>query len=227
VLTGVHAAGAITAALLRRERSGRGQLLDCSLLDAQVSGLANIASNWLVAGNEAQRWGTAHESIVPYQVFPTRDRPIAIAVANQKLWGLFCSEVGRPEWRDDPRFATNPKRVEHRHQLLPLVAEVLASRTCDEWMERFVAVSIPAGPVNNMEQLFSDPQVQHRDMALHVEHPTIGDLCLTGMPVKFSDTPGRISLPPPRLGEHTDDVLTGVLGYAPEQIASLRADQVI
>ncbi|MEE9533543.1 MAG: CoA transferase, partial [Acidimicrobiia bacterium] len=159
VLTGVYASGAITAALLWREKSGQGQYIDCSLLDIQASGLANIASNYLVAGVEATRWGTAHESIVPYQVFPTRDRPIAIAVANQKLWEVFCEVTGKGEWRDDPRFASNPKRVENRETLVPLVAEVMASRSCDEWMEVLVEAAVPCGPVNNMESLFNDPQV--------------------------------------------------------------------
>ncbi|MCK4461308.1 MAG: CoA transferase, partial [candidate division Zixibacteria bacterium] len=124
VLTGTYASGAITSALLWRERSGRGQYLDISLLDVQVSGLANIASNYLVAGKEAQRWGTAHESIIPYQVFQTKDRPIALAVANQKLWVNFCKVTGKDEWLNDPRFESNPKRVENRDVLLPLVHEL-------------------------------------------------------------------------------------------------------
>jgi formyl-CoA transferase len=227
VLTGVYASGAITGALLYRERTGKGQHLDCSLLDVQVSGLANIASNWLVAQKEAQRWGTAHESIIPYQVFPTKDRDIAIAVANQKLWGLFCKCVGREEWQNDPRFESNPKRVENRDALLPLVREALAEKTCDEWMDIFVAASIPAGPVNNMESLFNDPQVHHRGMIAHVDHPTIGDLQLTGVPIKYSETPGKVSLPPPLLGQHTDDILTGVLDYSEDQIASLKTDGVV
>jgi formyl-CoA transferase len=227
VLTGVYASGAITAALLWRERSGQGQYIDCSLLDIQASGLANIASNYLVAGVEATRWGTAHESIVPYQVFLTRDRPIAIAVANQKLWEVFCEVVGRNDWRDDPRFASNPKRVENRETLIPLVAEVMASRSCDEWMEVFVEAAIPCGPVNNMESLFNDAQVKHRGMIAEVPHPTIGSLRLTGIPVKYSATPGEVKLPPPLLGEHTDEILSSVLNHSPESIAALRADEVV
>jgi len=200
VLTGVYASGAITAALLWRERSGRGQYIDCSLLDAQVSGLANIASNWLVAGKEAVRWGTAHESIIPYQVFPTRDRPIAIAVANQKLWVNFCRAVGHEEWLDDPRFESNPERVANRDAILPRVFEVMAERSCAEWMEVLVAAAIPCGPVNNMQSLFDDPQVQHRDMIAEVPHPTIGSLRLAGVPIKYSETPGSIRRPPPAAG---------------------------
>jgi formyl-CoA transferase len=227
VLTGVYASGAITSALLWRERSGKGQYLDISLLDAQVSGLANIASNYLVAGKEATRWGTAHESIIPYQVFPTKDRPIAIAVANQKLWINFCKVAGREEWIDDPRFESNPKRVENREVLLPLVHELFAQKTCDEWMELLVGAAIPCGPVNNMEHLFADPQVKHRNMIAEVPHPTIGTLKLTGIPIKYSETPGSIRRHPPLLGEHTDEVLTGALDYSSDKIDALKKQGAI
>lgn len=227
VVTGVHAAGAIMAALLARARTGKGQYLDISLLDIQVSALANIASNFLVAGQEAKRWGTAHESIVPYQVFHTRDHPIAIGAANQKLWESFCVALEKQEWLEDPRFASNPKRVEHRDVLLPLISEALAQKTCDEWMEILVAASVPCGPVNNMERLFSDPQVLSRDMIAEVPHPTIGTLKLCGIPVKYSETPGAIRYPPPLVGEHTDEILDEVLGYAPEGIEELREQGAI
>jgi crotonobetainyl-CoA:carnitine CoA-transferase CaiB-like acyl-CoA transferase len=227
VLTGVYASGAITSALLWRERSGRGQHLDISLLDAQISGLANIASNYLVAGQEATRWGTQHESIVPYQVFDTKDRPIAIAVANQKLWVNFCKVVGREDLLEDPRFASNPKRVENRDALLPLIDELFANKTCDEWMDILVDASIPCGPVNNMEHLFADPQVHHRNMIEEVPHPTIGTLKLVGIPIKYSDTPGTVRLHPPLLGEHTDEIVKSVLGLSDEQIAALKSNGVI
>jgi formyl-CoA transferase len=222
VLTGVYASGAITSALLWRERSGKGQYIDASLLDAQVSGLANIASNYLVAGKEATRWGTAHESIIPYQVFQTKDRPIAIAVANQKLWISFCKVVGKEEWLDDPRFESNPKRVENRETLLPLIYELFMQKTCDEWMEMLVAAAIPCGPVNNMEHLFADPQVRHRNMIAEVPHPTIGTLKLAGIPMKYSETPGQIRYHPPLLGEHTDEILKDVLGRSSSQIDELK-----
>jgi formyl-CoA transferase len=227
VLTGVYASSAITSALLWRERSGRGQFLDISLLDVQVSGLANIASNYLVAGREAQRWGTAHESIIPYQVFDTKDRPIAIAVANQKLWVNFCKLVGKEDWLSDPRFESNPMRVENRETLLPLVTELFAQKTCDEWIELLVGAAIPCGPVNNMQHLFEDPQVRHRGMIAEMPHPTIGTLRLTGIPIKASETPGIIRFHPPLLGEHTDEVLTGVLDYSTDQIEVLKANGAV
>ncbi len=227
VLTGVYASGAITSALLWRERSGRGQYLDISLLDVQVAGLANIASNYLVAGKEATRWGTAHESIIPYQVFKTKDWPIAIAVANQKLWVNFCKAVGREEWLTDARFESNPKRVENRDILLPLVHELLAQKTCDEWMDILVEAAIPCGPVNNMQHLFADPQLQHRNMIAEVPHPTIGTLRLAGIPIKYSETPSSIRRHPPLLGEHTDEVLSLVLGLDSDKIENLKSQGVI
>ncbi|MHC4341443.1 MAG: CaiB/BaiF CoA transferase family protein [Planctomycetota bacterium] len=223
VVTGVHACGSILASLFWRERTGEGQFVDLSLLDTQVASLANIASNYLVGGKEAQRWGTAHESIVPYQVFPTSTRPIAVAVANRKLWVNFCNLVERPEWIDDPRFLSNPKRVENRDVLLPLVADVLAKKSCAEWMGLFVKAAIPCGPVNDMQSLFADPQLLHREMLAEVPHPTIGALRLAGIPVKYSKTPGSVRLPPPLLGEHTEEILEGVLGYDAREITELRA----
>ena len=227
VVTGAYASGAIMASLLRRERAGRGQYIDCSLLDVQVSALANIASNYLVAGQEAKRWGTTHESIIPYQVFPTKDRPIAVAAANHKLWVIFCKAVGKEEWIADPRFESNPKRVENRDIILPLVSEVLAQKTCDEWMKLFVEAAIPCGPVNNMESLFADPQLLHRNMIAEVPHPTIGTLRLGGIPIKYSETPAAVRLPPPLLGEHTDEILTNVLGYPSERIEEMKREGVV
>ncbi|MBU8933518.1 MAG: CoA transferase [candidate division Zixibacteria bacterium] len=227
VLTGVYTSGAITSALLWRERSGRGQHLDISLLDVQVSGLANIASNYLVANKEARRWGTAHESIIPYQVFQTKDRPIAIAVANQKMWINFCKLIGKEDWLTDPHFESNPKRVENRSVLLPLIEELFAQKTCDTWMDLLVGAAIPCGPVNDMEHLFADPQIQHRGMITEVPHPTIGTLRLTGIPIKYSETPGEVRLPPPLLGEHTDEILTATLDYSSDKIEELRTQGAI
>lgn len=222
VLTGVHATAAIHAALLYRERFGIGQHLDISLLDVQVSALVNIASNYLVAGAEAKRWGTAHASIVPYQVFPTADRPIAIAAANQKLWTAMCGALGKPEWSVDPRFLTNAERVNNRCELLPEMERVLGTKSCDEWMEILVAATVPCGPVNDMEHLFADPQVLHRKLVETVSHPTSGVLPMVAPPVKYSACPSQIDRHPPLLGEHTEEVLSEVLGYDHNRFVDLR-----
>jgi crotonobetainyl-CoA:carnitine CoA-transferase CaiB-like acyl-CoA transferase len=221
VLTGVHAAGAITTALLHRERFGVGQHIDISLLDVQVSALANIASNHLIAGVEASRLGTAHASIVPYQVFPTADRPIAIAAANQKLWHKLSSAMGHGEWQQDPKFATNVDRVANREELVAKLNAALITKTCDEWQKTLIAAGVPCGPVNDMQHLFQDPQVTHRDMVASVAHPTLGELPLVGIPIKYSASPGQIDRHPPLLGEHTREVLAEVLGYTEERIETL------
>ena len=227
VLTGVHAAGAIVTALFHRERTGRGQWLDCGLLDAQVASLANLASNWLVAQQEAVRWGTAHASIVPYQVFATQDVPLAIAAANDRLWARFCDVLGQPGWTKDPRFASNATRVQHRETLVPMIEAVLRTRSAASWMGALVAAEVPAGPVNSLERLFADPQVLHRDMVQTIQHPSVGQLNLVGFPVKYTETPCEILRPPPLLGQHTDEVLGEVLGYAPSQIAHLRSEAAV
>jgi len=227
VLTGVHAAGAISSALLFRERTGRGQHLDISLLDVQVSALANIASNYLVADQEAQRWGTAHASIVPYQVFQAQDRPIAIAVANPKQWTNFCRALGQDGWEQDQRFATNELRVENREVFLAELGQLLKTKTCDAWLELLIPAAVPAGPVNDMQHLFSDPQVHHRNMVETVQHPAIGPLKMVGLPIKASESPGSVRLAPPMLGEHTDEVLREVLGCTDERVESLRSDGAI
>ena len=150
-----------------------------------------------------------------------------IAVANQKLWINFCKLVGKDDWLSDPRFETNPKRVEYRNTLLPLLDELFAQKTCDKWMELLVGAAIPCGPVNNMEHLFSDPQIDHRNMVAKIPHPTIGTLALTGIPIKYSVTPGTIRRHPPLLGEHTDEVLADTLGYSTDQIKVLKEQDTI
>jgi len=227
VVTGVYASGSIMASLLWREKSGKGQFIDLSLLDCQISTLANIASSYLVAGKEAQHWGTAHESIVPYQVFRTQTLPVSIAVANQKMWYKFCEVTGRDDWVKDPRFETNPKRVENRVEMIKQVQDVLLTKTCDEWMDLLVEAKIPCGPVNTMESLFADPQVAFRKMVQEIDHPTIGKLKLSSPPIKYSETPTEIKLPPPLLGEHTDEILKDILSYDDARIAGLREKEVL
>jgi len=227
VTTGIMAQGAICAALLQRERTGRGQRIDLSLLDCQVAGLVNIGSNYLASNQEARRWGTAHESIVPYQAFMAKDGYIAIAAANDKLWGRFCDVLARPDLAADEKYKTNPLRVENREELIPIIAAEMNKKTRQEWIDLLVAQGIPCGPINSMEEVFSDPQVLHRKMLEVVDHPTIGKLRLAGIPAKYSDAELKIRRPPPLLGEHTDEILKEILGLPPLEIARLKETAVI
>jgi crotonobetainyl-CoA:carnitine CoA-transferase CaiB-like acyl-CoA transferase len=227
VITGITAQGAILAALYQRDKTGLGQRIDLSLLETQVAALANIASNYLVAGQKARRWGTAHESIVPYQAFKAKDDHITVAAANEKLWLRLCKVVNRPDLAENPRYGSNALRVQHRKELVLILAEEFTKKTRDEWMESLVAEGIPCGPINSMESLFNDPQVLHRHMVEVVDHPTIGKLKLVGIPVKYSEATPRIRRPPPLLGEHTEEILRETLGFSDAEIGRLRDQQIV
>ncbi len=226
-ITALYAHGAILAALLHRERTGQGQKVECSLLESGVAAMMNAATAYLVAGAVQGRWGSAHESLVPYQAFKARDGYLIIGAGNDRLWKAFCEVIGAPEWADDPRFDTNLKRVERREELVRLIEARLEARGRDEWIAAFAAAGLPTGPINTVDQVFRDPQVLHRGMVRDVEHPTAGRVKLVGIPVKFSETPGEISLPPPLLGQHTEEVLGGLLGLSAQDIEDLRAQGAI
>jgi crotonobetainyl-CoA:carnitine CoA-transferase CaiB-like acyl-CoA transferase len=227
VTTGIMAQGAVVTALFYREKTGLGQRIDLSLLETQVASLANIASNYLVAKQAARRWGTAHESIVPYQAFKAKDDYITIAAANDKLWLRLCKVLSRNDLTDNPHYRTNALRVQHRKELVPILAEEFGKKTCAQWMEDLTAAGIPCGPINSMESLFQDPQVLHRRMLEEVDHPTIGKLRLTGIPVKYSAVKPCIKRPPPLLGADTDEILREFLGCSTGEIHRLRAEQII
>ncbi len=226
-ITALYAHGAILAALLHRERTGQGQKVECSLLESGVAAMMNAATAYLVAGAVQGRWGSAHESLVPYQAFRARDGYLIIGAGNDRLWKAFCEVIGAPEWADDPRFDTNLKRVERREELVRLIEARLQGRSRDQWIAAFAAAGLPTGPINAVDQVFRDPQVLHRGMVEEIEHPTAGRVKLVGIPVKFSVTPGEIRLPPPLLGQHTEEVLTGLLGLTAPEIAALRTDGVL
>ncbi|HYF65511.1 MAG TPA: CoA transferase [Herpetosiphonaceae bacterium] len=204
--TGMLAANAILAALYARERSGAGQHIDISLLEAQVAWLANVGSAFLVTGEEPPRYGNAHATIVPYQTFPASDGEFALAVGNDGQWRQLCAVLGRPDLAEDARFAANPLRVANRAALIPLLEEHFRARPAAEWVAAIQAAGIPAGAVRSVGQVLSDPQVLAREMVVGVEHPTIGDLKVLGIPFKFSGTPAAIRRHPPLLGEHTAEV---------------------
>jgi formyl-CoA transferase len=227
ITAGLYAANAVQAALLARSKTGKGQAIDIALLDAQVAWLANVASNYLVSGNPPGRFGNAHPTIVPYQSFRARDGFFCLAVGNDGQWQKLCALVHQPELAQDPRFATNPTRVQHREVLISLLQVIFQAQEIDFWLEEIAAAGIPCGPVQTIDQVFSDPQVLVRDMVWMMPHPTAGEVSLVGSPLKLSETPVVARLHPPLLGEHTEEVLTGVLGYTADHITQLRTEKAI
>jgi crotonobetainyl-CoA:carnitine CoA-transferase CaiB-like acyl-CoA transferase len=237
LMTGMYATVAILAALRHAERSGQGQHIDMALLDTQVAMLANLGANYLVSGKTPQRMGNAHQNIVPYQVFEvapaadgSRDHLI-LAVGNDGQYAKFCEVAGRPDLASDPRFASNRQRVVHRGELVPLLEALLKTRRKADWLAALEAAKVPCGAINNLAEVFADPQVQERAMVSHWAHPVRHDLSLVASPMKLSATPvrgpDRGGLPPPLLGQHTDEVLRSVLGYNQTQLDALKAQGAV
>ncbi len=222
ITAGMFAASAILAALRARDLTGEGQLVDVSLLDTQVALLTNVGSNYLVGGADPRRQGNAHPNIAPYQAFRARDRWFALAAANQRQWAALCDAVGRPDLRDDPRFANNEARVAHRPALVEALDEAFAARDAAEWLADLREAGLPCGPINEVPDVFAHPQAQARGLAQEVEHPTAGPVRLAGFPYKMSHTPAEVRRPPPLLGQHTDEVLTELLDYSAGEVAALR-----
>jgi len=227
VVTGLFAHGAVLAALHARQKSGRGQRIDVSLLEAQVAALINAASGYLNSGKVPIRLGTAHESIVPYEAFKTKDKYIIIAAGNDKIFASLCEVLGIPELAHDPRFSTNAQRVANRKELIPILHAGTVKKTADDWVRIFEENGIPSGPINDVKGVFEDPQVLHRGMLLEMRHPTAGKIRIAGIPVKYSDTKAEARLHPPLLGEHTDEILKKYLGYDDRAIEQLRKEKVI
>ncbi|HET7144635.1 MAG TPA: CoA transferase [Anaerolineales bacterium] len=215
LFAGQNAIIAILAALQARTLTGRGQHLDISLFDSQLGWLANVAGNYLISGNVPKRYGNAHPNIVPYQSFQASDGWFAIAVGNDRQFEALCRVIGKSELSINPRFAKNSARVENRDELIPLLKLVFTTRSASEWLDTLEKAEIPCGPIQNFEQVFSMPTVKEREMVIYMKHPTIGELPLVGSPLKMSATPVEYRLPPPLMGEHTEDVLRE-LGYTEE-----------
>jgi formyl-CoA transferase len=227
LFTGMYATTAILAALLERQASGRGQRIDMALLDVQVAMLANLSSSYFVSGAAPQRMGNAHQNIVPYHVFRAADEFLIVAVGNDGQFTRFCDIVGAPEWATDPRFATNPQRVRHRDLLVGMIGDRLAARPAREWLALLEPAGVPCGPINDLVQVFDDPQVRHRRMQVKAPHPVAGEVTMVANPIKFSATPITHDRAPPLLGEHTAEVLQGVLGMDLEAVERLRRDGVV
>jgi crotonobetainyl-CoA:carnitine CoA-transferase CaiB-like acyl-CoA transferase len=218
---------AISAALYAREKTGVGHRIDISLMDCLVSLLTYVGQYYLIDGEVPGPIGSAHQSVVPYQAFATKDICIVVAVFVEKFWRSFCTVLGIEELVDDPRFVDNDRRRESREELIPILEEILLTKPGDEWLRLLSQAGVPCSPINTLDRVFADAQVLARDMVVDVEHPQAGGLRCIGNPVKTSPQGDRPLKPAPLHGQHTEEVLSDVLGYSPQRIASLREEGVI
>ena len=227
ILTGLYAANAIQAALLHQRATGEGQYIDMALLDVQVAALANQAMNYLASGENPRRLGNAHPNIVPYQAFQTGDGYIILAVGNDSQFARFCKLAGRTELAEDSRFRSNSARVEHRDSLVPRIAEIMLGKSSAAWLAALNSAGIPCGPINEIDQVFDDPQVVARGLRLQLDHPSSGKVASVANPIRLSRTPIDYRLSPPLLGQHTDEVLSRLLGLDAGRLEELRAGGII
>ena len=237
LMTGMYSAVGILAALRHAEKTGEGQQVDMALLDTQVAMLANLGANYLVSGKVPQRVGNAHQNIVPYQVFevaPAADGSkdhLILAVGNDSQYVKFCKAANLPELGVNPLFARNRDRVQNRDKLVPILEVVMKLRGKADWLAELEAAKVPCGAINNLSEVFADPQIEARDMVTHWQHPFNSDLPLVASPIRLSATPvrtpGQGGLPPPLLGEHTDEVLRALLKYSEAQLIELKRNAVI
>jgi crotonobetainyl-CoA:carnitine CoA-transferase CaiB-like acyl-CoA transferase len=227
VITGIYSSFAVMTALAHRERTGEGQHIDMSLLDVTVAAISHINMNYLVGGIVPKRMGTAHPSIVPYQVFDAQDGQMVVAVGNDTQFGKLCGALGVAELPGDERFRSNVARVKHRDALIPLLQQRFAQRAVGAWIDKLTGIGVPCGPINNIQQVFDDPHMKARGMRVEVAHPRAGHVSMLANPAKLSATPPAYDRAPPRLGEHTREVLASVLGMSAESIDSLAAAHII
>jgi crotonobetainyl-CoA:carnitine CoA-transferase CaiB-like acyl-CoA transferase len=226
LFTGMYASVAILAALRHRDATGQGQAVDMALLDTQVAMLANLGANFLATGAAPRRAGNAHQNIVPYQVFETSDGHMILAVGNDSQFAKFCEVAGQPGLAADPRFARNADRVRHRAVLVPLLEEIVRARPKQQWLSALEAAKVPCGAINDLAEVFADPQVQARGMTVPMPHPLADTLRVVASPMKLSGTPVQYRRAPPLLGEHTDEVLAE-LGWSDAERAELRRQDVL
>lgn len=225
---GMYAAIAILAAMAGRQRTGRGQLVDISLLDSTVSLMTYMAAYFFATGQSPKRMGSAHPTIVPYQCFKTKDGEfITIAIGNDKLFRTFSKTIGLENLADDPKFSSNAQRIANRRELIALLERLFQQRTREEWLHILTEAKLPAGPVYSIAEIFSDPQVKQREMQVNITHSKAGKVGQIGIPMKFSETAPEIRDPPPLLGQHTDEILRTLLGYDSHRIAELHEKRIV
>ncbi len=223
---GMFAAYGIVVALYNREKTGRGQMIDVSLLDSQVAWLTYQAGAYFASGEIPQPVGSGHPVIVPYQAFKAKDVYVNIAAGNDQFWKKLCKAIGLEKLIDDPKFATNAKRVENREEIVKIISDLIITKNGEEWLKILTDAGVPCGPIYTMDKIFTDPQVLHRQMLKELDHPKVGKVKVTGVPVKLSDTPGEVETAPPILGQHTQEILTE-LGFSDQDIKKLRQEKVI
>lgn len=227
ILTGLYSTSAILAALAHRDQGGPGQHIDMALLDVQVACLANQAMNYLTTGVSPRRLGNAHPNIVPYQDFPTADGDFILTVGNDNQFRKFAEVAGQPQWASDPRFASNKQRVAHRAELIPLIRQATVFKTTAEWVAALEGAGVPCGPINDVAQVFADPQVQFRCLQVDLPHALSGTVPQVASPIRLSATPVEYRRAPPLLGEHTLEVLTSLLGLSDAEVIALREKGVL
>ena len=227
VLTGLYTAIAALAAVRERERTGKGKHVDMALFDVAVASTANQAMNYLVTGKAPGRMGNGHPNVVPYQSFATSDGHVVVAVGNDSQFARFCEAGGRPDLAADERFRTNAGRVEHRDALIPAISEMMLTRTRDEWIAALEAVGVPCGPINDLDRIFADPQAEARGLRMELPHSEAGSVPGVANPIRYVGEPHDYPGGAPALGEHTEEVLGGILGMDADEIAALRKDGVV
>jgi formyl-CoA transferase len=227
ILTGMYASTAILAAVIHRDRTGEGQYIDMSLLDTQIAIMANVSSAYLTSGEIPRRWGNASPIIVPYQTFPTSDGWMIVAAGNDSQFRHFVTAGGEAHLADDPLFANNPLRVQHRKQLIPLLEVMTRKKSKGEWIALLENANVPCGPINNFKEVFENEQVIARNVQINVPHPTAGNMKLVASPMKLSKTPTEVRMAPPTLGQHTDEILRDDLKLNDQRIAELHQKGIV
>ena len=227
IFTGMYASSAILAAIIHRDHTGEGQRIDMALLDTQVAVMANVGSAYLTSNELPKRWGNASATIVPYQTFPTSDGWMIVAAGNDSQYRHFVTVGGEAHLADNPLYVSNPLRVQHRKQLVPLLEAMTRKKTKADWITSLEKANVPCGPINNMKEVFENPQVIARNLQINVPHPTVGDMKLLASPMKLSKTPTEVRMAPPTLGQHTNEILHDRLNLDDEAITQLRKQGVI
>jgi crotonobetainyl-CoA:carnitine CoA-transferase CaiB-like acyl-CoA transferase len=227
LITGMYASIAVCAALAHRAKTGAGQHIDMALLDSLVAVLANQGANYLATGTPPGRLGNDHPNITPYQVFRVADGSVIVACGNDNLFRKFCEVAGCRELAHDERFVTNGKRIANRAELTRILSEVMAKRPMRDWLAALEAAGVPCGPINDLKQVFEEPQAVARGLKMELPHPSAGSVSLVRSPMRFSETPVEQGVPPPTLGQHTEEVLRDLLRKDSSEIARLRADGIV